>query len=198
MGQPDYRQALAQRFTDRARKVYQLANQEALRLNHPYVGPEHMLLGLMLLGDGVAAKALTNLGHDPRLIREEIEKTLQPGTQGLAWSNLPRTPETAKIIESSMAEARNLNHNYVGSEHILLGLLREMSGATAKVLMSHGPTLDQARDEIRRILGQPASEALDKRPAGTQSRSWIVPALVAALAVAVAVIVLLLVALSRR
>jgi hypothetical protein len=118
-----------ERFTDRARKVMQLANQEAQRFNHEYIGTEHILLGLVKEGSGVAANVLKNLDVDLRKIRLEVEKLVQSGPEMVTMGKLPQTPRAKKVIEYSMEEARNLNHNYVGTEHILLGLLREQEGS---------------------------------------------------------------------
>src|SRR5438093_11219042 len=116
-----------ERFTDRARKVMQLANQEAQRFNHEYIGTEHILLGLVKEGSGVAANVLKNLDIDLRKIRLEVEKVLQAGPDIVALGK-QLLPPLKKIIEFSIEEARNLNHNYVGTEHLLLGLLREQEG----------------------------------------------------------------------
>ena len=121
-----------ERFTDRARKVMQLANQEAQRFNHEYIGTEHVLLGLIKEGSGVAANVLKNLDVDLRKIRLEVEKLVQSGPEMVTMGKLPQTPRAKKVIEYSMEEARNLNHNYVGTEHILLGLLREQEGVAAR------------------------------------------------------------------
>ena len=110
-----------ERFTDRARKVMQLANQEAQRFNHEYIGTEHVLLGLIKEGSGVAANVLKNLDVDLRKIRLEVEKLVQSGPDMVTMGKLPQTPRAKKVIEYSMEEARHLNHNYVGTEHILLG-----------------------------------------------------------------------------
>src|SRR3981081_856443 len=118
-----------ERFTDRARKVMQLANQEAQRFNHEYIGTEHILLGLVKEGTGVAANVLKNLDIDLRKIRLEVEKIVQAGPDMVTMGKLPQTPRAKKVIEYSIEEARNLNHNYVGTEHLLLGLLREKKGA---------------------------------------------------------------------
>ena len=112
-----------ERFTDRARKVMQLANQEAQRFNHEYIGTEHVLLGLVKEGSGVAANVLKNLDVDLRKIRLEVEKIVQAGPDMVTMGKLPQTPRAKKVIEYAMEEARNLNHNYVGTEHLLLGLL---------------------------------------------------------------------------
>jgi ATP-dependent Clp protease ATP-binding subunit ClpC len=142
-----------ERFTDRARKVMQLANQEAQRFNHEYIGTEHILLGLVKEGSGVAANVLKNLDVDLRKIRLEVEKLVQSGPEMVTMGKLPQTPRTKKVIEYSMEEARNLNHNYVGTEHVLLGLLREQEGVAAQVLMNLGLKLEEVREEVLNLLG---------------------------------------------
>ncbi|MFP6666892.1 MAG: ATP-dependent Clp protease ATP-binding subunit [Pirellulales bacterium] len=142
-----------ERFTDRARKVMQLANQEAQRFNHEYIGTEHILLGLIKEGSGVAANVLKNLDVDLRKIRLEVEKLVQSGPDMVTMGKLPQTPRAKKVIEYSMEEARNLNHNYVGTEHILLGLLRELEGVAAQVLMNLGLKLEEVREEVLNLLG---------------------------------------------
>jgi len=142
-----------ERFTDRARKVMQLANQEAQRFNHEYIGTEHILLGLVKEGSGVAANVLRNLDIDLRKIRLEVEKLVQSGPDMVTMGKLPHTPRAKKVIEYSMEEARNLNHNYVGTEHILLGLLREQEGVAAQVLMNLGLKLEEVREEVLNLLG---------------------------------------------
>lgn len=142
-----------ERFTDRARKVMQLANQEAQRFNHEYIGTEHILLGLVKEGSGVAANVLKNLDIDLRKIRLEVEKLVQSGPDMVTMGKLPQTPRAKKVIEYSMEEARNLNHNYVGTEHILLGLLREQEGVAAQVLMNLGLKLEDVREEVLNLLG---------------------------------------------
>ncbi|TWU04032.1 ATP-dependent Clp protease ATP-binding subunit [Neorhodopirellula pilleata] len=142
-----------ERFTDRARKVMQLANQEAQRFNHEYIGTEHILLGLVKEGSGVAANVLKNLDVDLRKIRLEVEKLVQSGPEMVTVGKLPQTPRAKKVIEYSMEEARNLNHSYVGTEHILLGLLREQEGVAAQVLMNLGLKLEDVREEVLNLLG---------------------------------------------
>jgi ATP-dependent Clp protease ATP-binding subunit ClpC len=144
-----------ERFTDRARKVMQLANQEAQRFNHEYIGTEHILLGLVKEGSGVAANVLKNLDIDLRKIRLEVEKIVQtgPGSEMVTMGKLPQTPRAKKVIEYSIEEARNLNHNYVGTEHLLLGLLREQEGVAAQVLMNLGLKLEDVREEVLNLLG---------------------------------------------
>jgi ATP-dependent Clp protease ATP-binding subunit ClpA len=145
-----------ERFTDRARKVMQLANQEAQRFNHAYIGTEHVLLGLVAEGSGVAANVLRNLNIDLSKIRREIELIVQHGQSGeqVILGRLPHTPRTKKVIEYSIDEARGLNHNYVGTEHLLLGLLREEEGLAAQVLMNLGLKLEDVRAEVMSLLGQ--------------------------------------------
>ena len=142
-----------ERFTDRARKVMQLANQEAQRFNHEYIGTEHILLGLVKEGSGVAANVLKNLDIDLRKIRLEVEKIVQSGPDMVTMGKLPQTPRAKKVIEYSIEEARNLNHNYVGTEHLLLGLLREQEGVAAQVLMNLGLKLEEVREEVLNLLG---------------------------------------------
>ncbi len=142
-----------ERFTDRSRKVMRLANQEAQRCNHEYIGTEHILLGLVKEGAGVAAHVLRNLGIDLRKIRLEVEKIVQSGPDMVTMGKLPQTPRAKKVIEYSIEEARNLNHNYVGTEHLLLGLLCEQEGVAARVLMNLGLKLERVREEVLNFLG---------------------------------------------
>src|SRR6266568_3922769 len=151
--QPESNHAMYERFTDRARKVMQLANQEAQRFNHEYIGTEHILLGLVKEGTGVAANVLKNLDIDLRKIRLEVEKIVQAGPDMVTMGKLPQTPRAKKVIEYSIEEARNLNHNYVGTEHLLLGLLREQEGVAAQVLMNLGLRLEDVREEVLNLLG---------------------------------------------
>lgn len=141
-----------ERFTDRARRVMQLANQEAQRFNHEYIGTEHILLGLVKEGTGVAANVLKNLDIDLRKIRLEVEKIVQAGPDMVTMGKLPQTPRAKKVIEYSIEEARTLNHNYVGTEHLLLGLLREQEGVAAQVLMNLGLKLEDVRAEVLFLL----------------------------------------------
>jgi ATP-dependent Clp protease ATP-binding subunit ClpC len=156
-----------ERFTDRARKVMALANQEAQRFNHEYIGTEHILLGLVKEGSGVGANVLKNLDVDLRKVRLEVEKLVKSGPDMVTMGKLPQTPRAKKVIEYAIEEARNLNHNYVGTEHLLLGLLREHDGVAAQVLMNLGLKLEEVREEVLNLLGagpsaEPASaEAAD-------------------------------------
>jgi ATP-dependent Clp protease ATP-binding subunit ClpC len=140
-------------FTDRVRKVLAMAREEAIRLQHDYVGTEHILLGLIREGEGVAAAVLMNLNVDLEQIHERIEESVKKGKATIALGELPYTSRAKKVLEYAMAEARELNHSYVGTEHLLLGLLREEKGIAAQVLNSLGLTLDEARGETLKLLG---------------------------------------------
>ena len=142
-----------ERLTDRARKVMALANQEAQRFNHEYIGTEHILLGLVKEGSGVGANVLKNLDIDLRKVRLEVEKLVKSGPEMVTMGKLPQTPRAKKVIEYAIEEARNLNHNYVGTEHLLLGLLREHDGVAAQVLMNLGLKLEEVREEVLNLLG---------------------------------------------
>ncbi len=142
-----------ERFTDRARKVMALANQEAQRFNHEYIGTEHILLGLVKEGSGVGANVLKNLDVDLRKVRLEVEKLVKSGPEMVTMGKLPQTPRAKKVIEYAIEEARNLNHNYVGTEHLLLGLLREQDGVAAQVLMNLSLRLEDVREEVLNLLG---------------------------------------------
>jgi ATP-dependent Clp protease ATP-binding subunit ClpC len=147
-----------ERFTDRARKVMALANQEAQRFNHEYIGTEHILLGLVKEGSGVGATVLKNLEVDIKKLRLEVEKLVKSGPDMVTMGKLPQTPRAKKVIEYAIEEARSLNHNYVGTEHILLGLLRESEGIAAQVLMNLGLKLEDVRQEVLNLLGAGVEE----------------------------------------
>src|SRR3974390_2007865 len=142
-----------ERFTDRARKVMALANQEAQRFNHEYVGTEHILLGLVKEGSGVGANVLKNLDVDLRKVRLEVEKLVKSGPDMVTMGRLPQTPRAKKVIEYAIEEARNLNHNYVGTEHLLLGLLREQEGVAAQAFIHLTLKLEEVREEVLNLLG---------------------------------------------
>ncbi|MFC1548387.1 ATP-dependent Clp protease ATP-binding subunit [Candidatus Omnitrophota bacterium] len=141
------------RFTERARKVILYAKEEAKRFNHDYIGTEHILLGLVKEGEGVAAAVLTSLGLDSENIRVEVEKLVQPGPARVMANDIPFTPRAKKVIELAMDEARNLGHNYIGTEHLLLGLIREGDGVASQVLLNLGLDLKSVRDEVLSLLG---------------------------------------------
>ncbi len=164
-----------ERFTDRARKVMALANQEAQRFNHEYIGTEHILLGLVKEGSGVGATVLKNLDVDIKKLRLEIEKHVKSGPDMVTMGKLPQTPRAKKVIEYAIEEARALNHNYVGTEHILLGILRESEGIAAQVLMHIGLKLEDVRQEVLNLLGAgvddgPAELGMKMGPASMAAR----------------------------
>ena len=154
------------RFTDRARKVMALANQEAHRLNHEAVGPEHLLLGLVKEGSGVGANVLKNLDADLRKVRIEVEKRVRAGAQPAAESRLPQHVSAKRVVASAIEEARNLNHNYVGTEHLLLGLLREHEGVIADVFAALGLEHETVRDEVEALLGAGVDPVEWSEPSG--------------------------------
>ena len=144
-----------EKLTDRAHTVMQFANQGALHRNHEYIGTEHILLGLIKEDGGVVSCVLKNLGIDRGRIRQEVDKLVERGptlsTLG-TLGKLPQTPRARKVVEYSIEEARSLGHNYIGTEHILLGLLREQEGVAAQVLLNLGMRVDVTRTEIQRVL----------------------------------------------
>src|SRR5438876_324410 len=159
-------------FTDRVRKVLQMAREEAARLHHEYVGTEHILLGLIREGEGVAAAVLTNLNVDLEEIQQKIEETVKKGkAAAAAGPDLPYTSRAKKVLELAMSEARELNHSYVGTEHLLLGLLREEKGIAAQVLTDAGVNLEQARAETLRLLGSEMPSGPAPSGSGAQAPS---------------------------
>lgn len=143
------------KFTERAQKVILIAQEEAKRLNHDYVGTEHILLGLIALGEGVAAQVLSNLGVDLHKIQSEVEKIVGAGDNVMLLGEIPFSPRAKKVLELAVEEANNLGHYYVGTEHLLLGLLREEEGVASRVLENLGLRLDIVREEIINLLGEP-------------------------------------------
>jgi ATP-dependent Clp protease ATP-binding subunit ClpC len=141
------------RFTERARKVIVLAKEEARRFNHDYIGTEHLLLGLIREGEGVAAAVLQKLGLSLESIRLEVEKLVQPGPTTQIQGDVPFTPRSKKALELAAEEARALGHNYIGTEHLLLGLIREGEGVASQVLLNLGLDLNRVRSEIMELLG---------------------------------------------
>ncbi|HET9691150.1 MAG TPA: Clp protease N-terminal domain-containing protein, partial [Acidimicrobiales bacterium] len=140
-----------ERFTDRARRVLVLAQEEARLLNHNFIGTEHILLGLIHEGEGVAAKALESLGISLEAVREKVEETIGPAGSSTTGSP-PFTPRAKKVLELSLREALQLGHNYIGTEHMLLGLVREGEGVAAQVLVSLGADLSRVRQQVIQLL----------------------------------------------
>lgn len=141
-----------ERFTDRARQVMILANQEAQRLGHEYIGSEHILLGLVNEGSGVGANVLKNLDVDLNKLRLEVDKLVKRGPGTSVVGKLPPTPRAKKVIEYAMVEARKLDHNYIDTEHLLLGLLRERDGVAATMLTNLGLELHSVRENVLNLL----------------------------------------------
>src|SRR5258706_470506 len=142
---------MCERFTDRARRVVVLAQEEARTLNHNYIGTEHVLLGLIHEGEGEAAKALESLGISLEAVRQQVEQIIGQGQQAPS-GHIPFTPRAKKVLELSLREALQLGHNYIGTEHILLGLIREGEGVAAQVLVKLGADLNRARQEVIQLL----------------------------------------------
>ncbi len=143
------------KFTERVRKVMYLAREEAGRLQHDYIGTEHLLLGLIREGEGIAANVLTNLGLDLEVIRQTVESMVAAPGSTLTLGEIPFTPKAKRVLELAIEEARQLGHNYVGTEHLLLGLIREGEGVAARVLQELGVERKKVRDETLRLLGGP-------------------------------------------
>ncbi|MBL0350809.1 MAG: ATP-dependent Clp protease ATP-binding subunit [Elusimicrobia bacterium] len=158
---------MSNRFTERAQRVILIAQEEAKRLNHDYVGTEHLLLGLIALGEGVAAQVMANLGVDLRRVRAEIEKIVGTGDNVMLLGEIPFTPRAKKVLELAVEEAQNMGHNYVGTEHLLLGLIREEEGVAARVLENIGVRLDVVREEVISLLGEGQAGA-QGAPGGSQ------------------------------
>ena len=156
------------KFTERARRVLTLAQEEAHRFNHNYIGTEHILLGLVREGDGVAAKVLANLGVELNKVRSAVEFIIGRGDRTVL-GEIGLTPRAKKVIELAVDEARRLNHSYIGTEHLLLGLVREGEGIAAGVLESLGVNLERVRAETTRILSQSAPQSAGA-PAGAGAR----------------------------
>ena len=140
-----------ERFTDRARKVMALANQEAQRFNHEYIDTEHILMGLIKSGQGVGWIVLLNLGVDAREVQQQIEKTVQPGPK-MTPGKLPQTLAAKNVVHCAVDEHRRFQHDYIGTEHLLLGLIHEEEGLAGQILSVQGLTLEAVRAEIRSVL----------------------------------------------
>ena len=150
------------KFTERARKVLSLAQEEAQRFQHNYIGTEHLLLGLVREGEGVAAKVLRNLGVELQIVRDSVEFIIGRGDR-IVLGEIGLTPRAKKVIELAVDEARRMNHHYIGTEHLLLGLLREGDGIGTGVLESLGVNLEKARRETLAVLSG-SSSALRATP----------------------------------
>jgi ATP-dependent Clp protease ATP-binding subunit ClpC len=155
-----------ERFTDRARRVVVLAQEEARMLNHNYIGTEHLLLGLIHEGQGVAARALESLGVSLEAVRAQVEQIIGQGQEAPS-GHIPFTPRAKKVLELSLRESRQLGHDYIGTEHLLLGLLREGEGVAAQVLVRLGADLNRVREQVIEMLhGHRGEEAAGSAAGG--------------------------------
>src|SRR5438128_3230266 len=152
------------RFNDRAKRVLALAQNEAVLLNHNYIGVEHLLLGLIREGEGVAARALDSLGVELSKVRAAVEFTVGRGDSTTALSEITLSPRTKKVIEFAVDEARKLGHSHVGTEHILLGIVREGEGIASGVLESIGLSLERVRHQVIATLGQQQPQPATAQP----------------------------------
>ncbi|MBI4581624.1 MAG: hypothetical protein HY718_18145 [Planctomycetes bacterium] len=159
---------MSESLTHRARRGVALAQEAAHRLNHEYIGTEHILLRLVKEGSGVGANALKNLHVELPKLRRGIENLLKPGPAPVSATNFPQTPQTKKVMEYALEEARSLSHNYVGTEHLLLGLLREQEGVASQVLMDLGVRVEDVREEVLNLLGA----GLDEREPRPDPPRW--------------------------
>ncbi len=158
---------MCERFTDRARRVVVLAQEEARHLDHDYIGTEHILLGLIHEGEGVAARSLTALDISLEAVRNQVKEIIGRGSEA-PTGHIPFTPRAKKVLELSLREALQLGHNYIGTEHILLGLIREGEGVAAQVLVKLGGSLDRVRQQVIQILA--GASALQTEVAGMPTR----------------------------
>jgi ATP-dependent Clp protease ATP-binding subunit ClpA len=163
--EPAKKSSLEERYTDRARKVMARANLEAQQFNHEYIGTEHILLGLVQVDGGVAASVLKSFKVDLQGVRQEVEKLVNRGPERGSGFQLPKTPRARQVIKFAIEEAERFDHNYVGTEHILLGLLREHDGVGAQVLMNFGLKLDGVREEVLKTFADDAVKKLERREA---------------------------------
>ena len=168
-----------ERFTDRARRVVVLAQEEARLLDHNYIGTEHILLGLVREGEGVAARALESLHISLATVRGDIESTVGKG-EATPAGHIPFTPRAKKVLELSLREALQLGHNYIGTEHILLGLVREGEGVAARVLQKQGADLDRVRQTVIQLLSGYVAEPVaapgaESRPSAERAGRAVTP-----------------------
>ncbi|MCG2725457.1 MAG: ATP-dependent Clp protease ATP-binding subunit [Elusimicrobia bacterium] len=163
------------RFTERAQRVILIAQEEAKRLNHDYVGTEHILLGLVALGEGVSAQVLANLNVDIRKVRSEIEKIVGTGDNMMLLGEIPFTPRAKKVLEYAVEEAQHMGHTYIGTEHILMGLIREEEGVAARVLDNLGLKLETVREEVMNLLSENEMEQTGRSQGKASSHQSVTP-----------------------
>jgi ATP-dependent Clp protease ATP-binding subunit ClpC len=149
-----------ERFTERAKQVVVLAQDEARALKHNYIGTEHILLGLLREEEGLAARVLESLDVTVEEVRAQVARIIGPGDEPIVSGQIPFTPRAKKVLELSLREALSLKHNYIGTEHILLGLVRENEGVAARILLDFGADAEKIRNEIMRVLSGPGGPGL--------------------------------------
>src|SRR5437870_8290413 len=159
------------RFNDRAKRVLALAQDEAIRFNHNYIGTEHLLLGLVREGEGVAARVLDSLGVELSKVRTAVEFVIGRGDSTTSPSEITLSPRTKKVIELAVDEARKLGHSHVGTEHLLLGIVREGEGIASGVLESLGVSLEKIRHQVIATLGRQYPDSAEAAAAGGKSAS---------------------------
>jgi ATP-dependent Clp protease ATP-binding subunit ClpA len=162
-----------ERFSDRARRAMALANQEAIRLHHDHLSPVHLLLGILSVGSSVAGVVLRNLDIDIETLRSDVNKHIEPGKKELHQSKLAQKAETRHVIQFAIDEARKLGHKYVGTEHLLLGVLREGTDIPAKLLSERGVKIERLREEILTILRSRTDEDHTALGSGHDALEWI-------------------------
>lgn len=161
------------RFTDRARKVMGYARQASDRLKHDHIGTEHILLGLVEEGSGVAVEVLKNLDIDPERVRMEVEKRVKCGPEAGTIGQMPFTKRARKVLDYAVEEARGMGHKYIGTEHLLLGLLREKEGKAVEILTSLGVQIEDVRCEVLKLLGsEPGAQKTSLKEMAQEVGHW--------------------------
>ncbi len=162
-----------ERFSDRSRRALALANQEAIRLHHDYLAPVHILLGILSMGSSVAALVLKNLDIDVETLRSDVDKLVEPGDKDLHQTKMAQRADTRQCIQFAIDEARKLGHKYVGTEHLLLGVLREGSNIPARLLTERGVKIERLREEILTLLGSSTHEDHATVGTGHDGHEWL-------------------------
>jgi len=162
-----------ERFSDRARRAMALANQEAVRLHHEYLAPVHILTGILSVGSSVAIQVLRNMDVDLEALRAELNKSVEPGLRALPQTKMAQNDATRQVIQFAIDEARKLGHKYVGTEHLLLGCLRQGSDVSAKALDAHGVRIEACREEILTVLRSSTTEDHSYVGSGHDALEWI-------------------------
>lgn len=162
-----------ERFSDRARRAMALANQEAVRLKHDYLAPAHIFLGILAKGEGVGTMVLRNLDANLDDLRSEVAKHVEPGDKTVRQTKMPQRADTQKVIALAIDEARKLGHTYIGTEHLILGILREGNNVAAKVLAARNVNVERLREEIVTLLRGAKDESHHQRGDGHPPHEWL-------------------------